>query len=157
MPTQEARLQALQQALGSACVRLQRIECFDISHTMGEATVASCVVYDDGGMKKSEYRRYNITGSSRATTTPRCARCSIGAIAKSWPAKGRLPDLILIDGGKGQVGGGARACWTNSGSDRVALVGVAKGEERKPGLEQLIVPDRDEPAASRARTIRACT
>jgi excinuclease ABC subunit C len=141
--TQEARLVALQQALGlpgSAC----RLECFDVSHISGEATVASCVVYDLGGMKRSEYRRYNIQGVKPGDDYGAMRQVLDRRYRKVVAGEGKLPDLILIDGGKGQVSA-AREVLEELGLGAVALVGVAKGEERKPGLEQLIVPGREEP------------
>ena len=141
--TQEARLTALQQALqlpGSA----SRLECFDISHTFGEAAVASCVVYDEGGMKKSEYRRYNIQGVTPGDDYGAMRQVLDRRYRKVVAGEGRLPDLILIDGGKGQVSA-AREVLEELGLGGVALVGVAKGEERKPGLEQLIVSGREAP------------
>ena len=138
--TQEARLQALQQVLGLS-EPIQRIECFDISHTMGEATVASCVVYERSAMQKSDYRRFNIStvgpgddyGAMREALTRRYSRSVTG--------EGRLPDLVLIDGGKGQLEV-AREVFADLGLSDLLLVGVAKGEERKAGNEQLIIPGR---------------
>jgi excinuclease ABC subunit C len=140
---QEARLAALQQALGLP-ETAQRFECFDVSHTMGEATVASCVVYDHGAMQKSEYRRFNITtpvagddyGAMREALGRRYRRLVTG--------EGKMPDVLLIDGGKGQLGI-ACAVMDELGIGDVTLVGVAKGEERKAGLEALWMPGRDEP------------
>ncbi|MFN7085550.1 MAG: excinuclease ABC subunit UvrC [Burkholderiales bacterium] len=141
--TRETRLAALQRALALP-ESAQRIECFDISHTMGEATVASCVVYDRSAMQKSEYRRYNIAqaaagddyGAMREVLSRRYRRLVAG--------EGKLPDLVLVDGGKGQLGV-AREVFAELGLNDVALVAVAKGEERKPGLEQLLLPGREEP------------
>jgi excinuclease ABC subunit C len=141
--TQEARLQALQQVLG-VTETIQRIECFDISHTMGEATVAACVVYERAALQKSEYRRFNIEtvapgddyGAMREVLTRRYGR--------SIADEGKLPNLVLIDGGKGQVGVACEV-FADLGLSDVLLVGVAKGEERRPGLEQLIIPGRIEP------------
>jgi excinuclease ABC subunit C len=141
--TQEARLAALQQALDMG-ETLQRIECFDVSHTMGEATVASCVVYDRSAMQKSEYRRYNIRtvapgddyGAMREVLTRRYRKIVAG--------EGKLPDLVMIDGGKGQLGV-AVDVFSELGLSGVPLMGIAKGEERKPGLEQLFMPGRAEP------------
>ena len=141
--TQEARLQALQQVLALP-VTIARIECFDISHTSGEATVGSCVVYDNAGMKKSEYRRFNVHGIDAGDDYGAMRQVLDRRYRKVVAGEGKLPDLILIDGGKGQVGV-AREVLEELGLGSVAVVGVAKGEERKPGLEQLIVPDRDEP------------
>ena len=140
--TQEARLAALQQALELG-ETLQRIECFDVSHTMGEATVASCVVYDKSAMQKSEYRRYNIRtvgpgddyGAMREVLTRRYRKIVAG--------EGRVPDLVMIDGGKGQLGVGVEV-FSELGLGGVPLMAIAKGEERKPGLEQLLMPGRAE-------------
>jgi excinuclease ABC subunit C len=139
---QEQRLAALNEALGET--NIQRIECFDVSHTMGEATVVSCVVYDKGGMQSSEYRRFNIDTPNpgddyyamREALTRRYARLAEG--------EGPLPDLLLIDGGRGQLNV-ALDVLNELGLGQVAMLGVAKGEERKPGLEQLILPDEKEP------------
>ncbi|MEO8003546.1 MAG: excinuclease ABC subunit UvrC [Betaproteobacteria bacterium] len=141
--TQEARLTALQQALGLGD-NIQRIECFDISHTMGEATVASCVVYDHASMQSSEYRRYNISGIEPGDDYAAMRQVLDRRYRKIVEGEGRLPDLILIDGGKGQVS----AAWQilgELGLSDLPMIGVAKGEERKPGLEQLIFPERTEP------------
>jgi excinuclease ABC subunit C len=135
--TQESRIVALREALGLPDTA-QRIECFDISHTMGEAAVASCVVYDRHGMQKSEYRRFNMRdvtpgddyAAMRQALTRRYGRVSAG--------EGKIPDLILIDGGRGQVNA-ARAGLAELGLNDVAVVGVAKGPERKAGLEELIL------------------
>jgi excinuclease ABC subunit C len=135
--TQEGRLLALREALGLP-EGAQRIECFDISHTMGEATVASCVVYDRQQMQKSEYRRFNIRditpgddyAAMRQVLGRRYERVSAEA--------GRIPDLVLIDGGRGQVSA-ARSALVELGLHQVCVVGVAKGPERKPGLEELIL------------------
>ena len=136
--TQEARLASLQEALGLPA-STQRIECFDISHTSGEATVASCVVWDEGGMKKGEYRHYNIQGVAAGDDYGAMREVLDRRYRKVVAGEGKLPDLILIDGGKGQVSS-ARGVLEELGLGHIALIGVAKGEERKPGLEQLIVP-----------------
>lgn len=141
--TQEGRLLALREAL-SLPESAERIECFDISHTMGEATVASCVVFDKGAMQNSEYRRYNITditpgddyAAMRSVLTRRYTKIAAG--------EGKLPDLVFIDGGKGQLGVAVEV-MQDVGLPDMMLVGIAKGEERKPGLEQLIFPDREQP------------
>jgi excinuclease ABC subunit C len=137
--TQEARLAAMREALGLPA-SVQRIECFDVSHTRGEATVASCVVYDRYTMRNSEYRRYNITGiqpgddyaAMRGVLQRRYERVARG--------EGAIPDLILIDGGRGQVNA-AKAVLAELGFADIELVGVAKGPERKSGLEELVPPD----------------
>jgi excinuclease ABC subunit C len=136
--TQEARLQALIQALDLPD-GARRIECFDISHTMGEATVASCVVYDNFAMQKGEYRRYNITGITPGDDYAAMRDALTRRYRKIAAGEGKMPDLILIDGGKGQLGV-AEEVLAEVGLNDVALIGVAKGEERKPGLEQLIFP-----------------
>lgn len=139
---------------------LQRIECFDISHTMGEATVASCVVYENLEMRSAQYRRYNITGitpgddyaAMRQALTRRYQKLAIG--------EGARPDLILIDGGLGQLHI-AMDVMQELGLNDLVLVGVAKGEERKAGMEQLIFPDgtarqlrSDDPALHLIQQIR---
>ena len=116
----------------------QRIECFDVSHTMGEAAVASCVVYDRCAMQKGEYRRFNLRditpGDDYAAMRQALAR-RYGRVAAD---DGKLPDLILIDGGRGQVAA-AQAALDELGLSDVAVTGVAKGPERKPGLETLLI------------------
>jgi len=143
---------------------LQRIECFDISHTMGEATQASCVVYENLEMRSSQYRRYNITGitpgddyaAMRQALTRRYQK-----LAEDGQKEERnQPDLILIDGGLGQLHI-AMEVMQELGLNELALVGVAKGEERKAGLEQLIFSDgsakqlrSDDPALHLIQQIR---
>ena len=141
--TQEARVAALQEWLGSEGP-IQRIECFDISHTMGEATVASCVVYDRGAMQNSEYRRYNVKGVEPGDDY--AAMCyALGVrYRKLADGEGKVPDLILIDGGLGQVNA-ARAVMADLGLHHIRMMGVAKGVERKPGLEQLFMAGESEP------------
>jgi excinuclease ABC subunit C len=137
------RLAALQEALDMP-EPPRRIECFDISHTMGEGTVASCVVCVDGAMKKGDYRRFNIEGiqpgddyaAMRQTLTRRYEKVAMGETV--------APDLVLIDGGKGQHRV-AREVFAELGLDHLASIGVAKGEDRKPGLETLFVHGRSMP------------
>lgn len=140
---QEQRLAALQDAL-QLPDPIARIECFDISHTMGEATVASCVVYEGNRMKKSDYRRFNIRdiqpGDDYAAMRQAVSR-RYDSIAGG---EGTAPDLILIDGGKGQVSS-AFSALAELGLTHLPMIGVAKGEERKPGLETLIFPEGREP------------
>lgn len=140
--SQEERLQALQQALDIP--GLGRIECFDISHTLGEATVASCVVYDNFSMRSSEYRRYNITGIVPGDDYAAMRDVLSRRYRKIAEVEGPLPDLILIDGGRGQVSV-AKEVLVELGFNDANLLGVAKGEERKPGLEQLIFPGVEKP------------
>ena len=139
--TQEDRLAALQEAL-QLPPTVQRIECFDVSHTMGEAAVASCVIFDRLAMQTSEYRRYNVTpahagddyAAMREALTRRCARIVSG----EYPA----PDLLVIDGGRGQVKVAADVL-AEQGLHQTALIGIAKGPERKPGLEDIVFPGRE--------------
>jgi len=140
--SQEKRLLALQQTLQMP--GLNRIECFDISHTLGEATVASCVVYDNYAMRNNEYRRYNIEGITPGDDYAAMREALSRRYQKIASGEGQLPDLILIDGGKGQVTA-AREALQELGISDANLLGVAKGEERKPGLEQLISPLLEKP------------
>ena len=135
--TQEARGAALTEFLGAQSP-LARIECFDISHTMGEATVASCVVYDKGGMQPSEYRRFNVKDVTPGDDYGAMRYALEARYRKLAEGEGKTPDLVLIDGGIGQLNA-ARAVMQDLGLADIAMVGVAKGEERKPGLEQLFV------------------
>jgi len=140
--TQEDRLAALQEALRLPA-STQRIECFDVSHTMGEAAVASCVIFDRLAMQTSEYRRFNVTPAQagddyaalREALTRRCARI----VAGEYPA----PDLLIIDGGRGQVNVAADVL-TEQGLHQTPLIGIAKGPERKPGLEEIVFAGRDD-------------
>lgn len=134
------RLQSLTEALGLDEVP-ERIECFDISHTGGEATVASCVVFGLEGPLKSDYRRFNIRdiqpgddyGAMEQALTRRYTRLKKG--------EGKLPDILFIDGGKGQVSSACKALEELQVTD-VRIIGVAKGPGRKPGLETLHIPGR---------------
>ncbi len=139
---QEERLQFLQHALKAT--NLTRIECFDISHTQGEATVASCVVYDNFSMRNDEYRRYNIGGITPGDDYAAMRDVLSRRYHKVAKGEGRLPDLILIDGGRGQVNT-AKEALVELGLNYTTLVGVSKGRERKPGLEQLIFPGTKKP------------
>ncbi len=135
---QSLRLAALRDTLDLP--QLNRIECFDISHTMGEATVASCVVYEGDDLKKSDYRRYNISGITPGDDYAAMHAALIKRFHRSVEENGVLPDLLLIDGGKGQIAMAVDA-MTELGLGEVLLLGVAKGEARKPGLETLIFAD----------------
>ncbi|MEO5693200.1 MAG: excinuclease ABC subunit UvrC [Usitatibacter sp.] len=160
--TQEARVAALQEFMGVE-TSIQRIECFDISHTMGELPIASCVVYDKGAMQNSEYRRYNVKGvepgddyaamrfaldkryRKLADTGTQGAERGAGTQgAERGAGEGRAPDLILIDGGLGQLNA-ARGVMADLGLHTIRMIGVAKGVERKAGMEQLVFPDEPEP------------
>ncbi|MEO8384375.1 MAG: excinuclease ABC subunit UvrC, partial [Betaproteobacteria bacterium] len=137
----EKRLSLMRDALQMD--NLQRVECFDISHTMGEATVASCVVFDQGAMQPSQYRLFNIAGitpgddyaAMRDVLTRRYKKLAEQPENEIDPRP--RPDLVLIDGGKGQLGI-AEEVMNELGLNDILLVGVAKGEQRKPGLETLI-------------------
>jgi len=135
--TQEGRLLALREALGLP-EGAQRIECFDVSHTMGEATVASCVVYDAQQMQKSQYRRFNIRNVTPGDDYAAMRQVLERRYERVTAEAGKIPDLILIDGGKGQVNIAA-AVLHDLGLHQVCVVGVAKGPERKPGDEELIL------------------
>ena len=140
---QQVRLNALREALDLP-ETTERIECFDISHTMGEATVASCVVFDKGNMQNSEYRRYNITGITPGDDYAAMRDALTRRYKKVASGEGKRPDLVFIDGGKGQLGVAVEVMQEVGLAD-ILLVGIAKGEERKPGLEQMFFPDRDAP------------
>jgi excinuclease ABC subunit C len=135
--TQETRMAALREVLGLP-EGANRVECFDISHTMGEATVASCVVYDQQQMQKSEYRRFNIRGITPGDDYAAMRQVLERRYEKVTAEGGKVPDLVLIDGGKGQVGV-ARGVLADLGLHQLCVVGVAKGPERKPGMEELII------------------
>jgi excinuclease ABC subunit C len=169
---QSARLLALNEALGEEGIA--RIECFDVSHTLGEATVVSCVVFDQGAMQPGEYRRFNISvkklagppqgflappggeprpqdeaGGSSVGITPGDDYAAMrDALARRYgklaAGEGKLPDLLLIDGGKGQLHM-AVDVLSELGLGNLPMVGVAKGVERKPGMEQLFLPGEVEP------------
>jgi len=141
--TQEARGAALTAFLGAEAP-VARIECFDVSHTMGEAPVASCVVYDRGAMQPSEYRRFNVKGVTPGDDYGAMRYALEARFRKLAEGEGRTPDLVLIDGGAGQLSA-ARAVMEELGLADIAMVGVAKGEARKPGLEQLVFPGEAEP------------
>jgi excinuclease ABC subunit C len=142
---QQGRLLALREALDLSD-STERIECFDISHTMGEATVASCVVFDRGDMQNSEYRRYNITGITPGDDYAAMRDVLTRRYKKVAAGEGKVPDLIFIDGGKGQLGIAVEV-MREVGLPDILLVGIAKGEERKPGLEQMFFPDRETPVS----------
>ena len=136
---QTARSEALKDLLGLSEVA-KRIECFDISHTMGEATVASCVVFDANGAVRSQYRRYNITGITPGDDFAAMHQAIERRFRRAVEEGGVLPDVLLIDGGAGQLAQ-AQAALADLGVAGVTLVGVAKGVERRAGHETLVLPD----------------
>jgi excinuclease ABC subunit C len=119
-----------------------RMECFDISHTQGEGTVASCVVFDAEGPRKSDYRRFNIRDVAAGDDYAAMEQALSRRYARLKTEDARLPDVLFIDGGKGQVGV-ARRVLEELQIEEVLIVGVAKGPERKPGLETLHIPAQD--------------
>lgn len=141
--SQESRISDLAALIGIPEAELQRLECFDISHTQGEATVASCVVYDERAMQPSQYRRYNITEAKGGDDYAAMREVLMRRYGKLSEAQAngesvRFPDAVLIDGGKGQISM-ALSVWSELGL-HIPLIGIAKGPERKAGLEELILP-----------------
>lgn len=147
---QEGRIEALRVALAlDAADDVEeggemRVECFDISHLQGESTVASCVVFHGSGMRKSDYRRFNIKGVEPGDDYAAIRQAVLRRYEKIAVGDGVAPSLILIDGGKGQLAVAVNAL-EELGLAHLPIVGVAKGEARKPGLETLIFADGREP------------
>lgn len=136
------RFEALQAGLGLAEIP-QRLECFDISHSSGEATVASCVVFDQNGPLKSDYRRFNIEGITPGDDYAAMSQALKRRYTRLKKGEGKLPDVLFIDGGKGQLAQ-AEAMIEELQIEGVTLVGVAKGPTRKAGLESLFISGQPE-------------
>ncbi len=155
--SQMARTRALIEALGLDVADEDadklRVECFDVSHTAGEATQASCVVFANHQMRSAEYRRYNIEGIEPGDDYAAMRQVLSRRFAPVARGEGILPQLVLVDGGKGQVMV-ARQVFEELGLDPGVLVGVAKGEDRKVGLEELVFPD-DRPSLVLGRESQA--
>lgn len=147
---QEGRIEALRVALALDAADdaeeggEMRVECFDISHLQGESTVASCVVFHGSGMRKSDYRRFNIKGVEPGDDYAAIRQAVLRRYEKIAVGDGVAPSLIFIDGGKGQLAVAVDAL-EELGLAHLPIVGVAKGEARKPGLETLIFADGREP------------
>lgn len=147
---QAARTRALVETLG---IELEdgdpaklRVECFDVSHTMGEATQAACVVYHDHALRPAEYRRFNIEGVSAGDDYAALRQALTRRYTPAARGEGSLPNLVLVDGGQGQVSV-AKQVFEELGLDSGVIVGVAKGPERKVGLENLVFADGRPPLA----------
>lgn len=137
------RLEALQDEL-SLDQMPARMECFDISHTMGEATVASCVVFDINGPLKSDYRRFNIENITPGDDYAAMNQALTRRYTRVIKGEGKLPDLLVIDGGKGQIHQ-AEDVLSELQIEGVSILGIAKGPGRKPGLETLFLSSQGEP------------
>ena len=145
--TLQQRFESLRDTIGLDEIP-ERLECFDISHSSGEAVVASCVVFDSNGALKSDYRRFNIeniTGGDDYAAMEQAIRRRYTRLMKG---EGKLPDILLIDGGKGQIGI-AKSVLADLGVVGVIVLGVAKGTTRKPGMETLILADQNNKVIAR--------
>jgi excinuclease ABC subunit C len=139
----QKRLEALQDELGLEQLPA-RMECFDISHTAGEATVASCVVFDTNGPLKSDYRRFNIKDIIPGDDYAAMSQALTRRYTRLKKGEGKLPDLLVIDGGKGQIHQ-AEDVLNELQIEGVTIVGIAKGPGRKPGLETLFLSSKAAP------------
>lgn len=139
--TTDERLGALEKALELSSPP-HRMECFDISHTSGEKAVASCVVFVDGVPEKSSYRTFNIVDITPGDDYAALRQAIGRRFARLKKGEGAMPDVLLIDGGAGQLAQGV-AALEDLGVEGVRLVAVAKGPARRPGAEQLLLPGRE--------------
>jgi excinuclease ABC subunit C len=136
----EQRFHGLETLL-EADTSIRRIECFDISHTGGERAVASCVVFDQHGARKADYRRFNVSpdvGGDDYQALEEAVRRRYQRVVKE---EGKLPDLLLIDGGKGQMQRSFEVIQALQLDNQVLVMGIGKGPSRRPGLEVLYLPD----------------
>ncbi len=138
-----ARFLNLQEELGCAETP-KRLECFDISHIQGDQTVASCVVFDREGPVKSAYRRFNIEGITKGDDYAAIHQAVSRRFARLKKGEHEAPDILFIDGGKGQVNEAEKAL-AELGIKNVMIVGVSKGPDRKPGMEKIILPGEGQP------------
>lgn len=145
--TIEQRFESLRETMGLEAMP-QRVECFDISHSSGEAVVASCVVFDGNGPVKSDYRRFNIDGIKAGDDYAAMEQAIRRRYTRLMKGEGKLPDILLIDGGKGQIGV-AKEVLSDLAVVGVLVLGVAKGTTRKPGLETLILADQNNKVIAR--------
>lgn len=123
----------------------RRMECFDISHTRGELTVASCVVFNEAGPAKASYRKFNIEGITPGDDYAAIKQAVSRRFARVKSGELNAPDLLLIDGGKGQLSAALEALDALELGDKLRIVAVAKGPTRRPGLEELILPEHEFP------------
>ena len=138
-----ARFLSLQEELG--CIEVpKRLECFDISHTQGDQTVASCVVFDKEGPVKSAYRRFNITNITRGDDYAAIYQAVFRRFKRLKQGEHLAPDILFIDGGKGQIHQAQKAL-AELEINNVMIVGVSKGPDRKSGMEKLILIEQEQP------------
>jgi len=137
------RYVSLQEELGCSEIP-KRLECFDISHTQGDQTVASCVVFDQEGPVKSAYRRFNIQGITGGDDYAAIHQAVSRRFARIKKGEYEAPDILFIDGGRGQVNE-AKKALAELAINNVMIVGVSKGPDRKAGMEKLILTDQEQP------------
>lgn len=139
---QQQQLQQLQQLL-NVDTPITRIECFDISHTQGTATVASCVVFGSEGPIKSDYRRFNIAGITPGDDYAAMQQALLRRYSRLQEEHAQLPEVLIIDGGKGQITQAVEVLRELQ-IESILILGIAKGTSRKPGLETLILADKNQ-------------